>query len=73
MHMSWKMNAKDYLTPLNKYENVDVDGTAFKLNGQVYQDDRLKTHDHVTVVEYKDLLVVFTPNGEVIAELNKNI
>ncbi len=70
-YTSWKMTARDYLRPLNKYENINVIENTIELNGQVYQDDRLKMHDHVTILEYKELLVVFTPDGKEIAELSK--
>ena len=70
--MRWTMNPAGYLTPLKKWEDIRVEDDQFILKGHAYQDERLKGHDHVTVLEYEGLLGVFDVTGRAVTELNKD-
>ena len=47
--MQWRMKPEKYLMPLKKWEDIRVKDGQFILKGHVYQDKKLKGHDHVTV------------------------
>ena len=58
--------------PLKKWEDIRVKDGQFILKGHVYQDKKLKGHDHVTVLEYEKLLGILDAKGNAVAELNKD-
>ncbi len=71
--MQWRMEPGKYLMPLKKWEDIRVKDGQFVLEGHAYQDEKLKGHDHVTVLEYEKLLGILDAGGNAVAELNKDI
>ena len=68
----WSMPAAEHLEPLVKWTRTKVVDGCFSLNGNVYQDEKLKGCSHVTVAEYEKQLTVFDDNGDFITEIKKN-
>lgn len=69
----WKTPIIEYMMPLKKWENIDVSGECIYLDGHVYQDESLRVHDQVVVLEYRETITVFDNEGRFIVELNKNV
>lgn len=68
----WKMPVIEYLMPLKRWEDIKVKDGSFYLKSCVYQNESLKPHDLIVILEYEKTLTIFDKEGRFIVELDKD-